>query len=327
VLHHSGPVTDACFDRAGARALTASADGTAQLWDVGSGVPIGEPLIHPGGLRSARFSPDGARVLTLGADGRARIFALDASAPPLVVASEPGPIGCAAFDPGGTVLACGTSTNAIEIRDAWTGILQRTLSFESSKFGGSGVTALAFRPTADEIAVGCGDRTLRFWNPRTGEPTRPEATVFTTWDLVYGRGGDRLLATGRLGGGAARVFLLDAAKSSMLPEIMHTSSVGGGTLSADGELVLTFAKDGSVHVWEARSGRPVAHRESRGSAVLDAAFDGGASSPRAVVAREDGTVSVWPVDPVPAARVRMPRGIHPHEKERERHLALPLRFD
>jgi WD40 repeat protein len=113
----------------------------------------------------------------------------------------------------------------------------------------------------------------------------------------------------------------------MLPEIMHTSSVGGGTLSADGELVLTFAKDGSVHVWEARSGRPVAHRESRGSAVLDAAFDGGASSPRAVVAREDGTVSVWPVDPVPAARARMPRGIHPHEKERERHLALPLRFD
>ena len=44
--------------------VTASFDGTAQLWDAATGKPLGEPMKHEGGVMSAQFSPDGRRVLT-----------------------------------------------------------------------------------------------------------------------------------------------------------------------------------------------------------------------------------------------------------------------
>jgi WD40 repeat protein len=188
---------------------------------------------------------------------------------------------------------------------------------------------VAFAPDGRELAAACGDAKVRFWNPRGGERTRADFVIFPPRSLSYSTDGSKLLVTGRFGGGAAKVFLLGEGRRAVQAEITHPwwSSVVGGVFSADGSLVLTFAKDGTAHVWEAASGRPVAHRTGGPAAILDAAFDGGISNPRVIVARDDGTVSLWPVDPLPAARARMPRPLHPLEKERERRLALPLRFD
>jgi WD40 repeat protein len=52
--------------------LTASADGTARVWDAQTGQPLTLPLEHRGGVASAEFSPDGRRVLT--ASGEARLW-------------------------------------------------------------------------------------------------------------------------------------------------------------------------------------------------------------------------------------------------------------
>src|SRR5262249_13583242 len=54
--------------------LTASADGTARLWDAQSGQALIEPIRHSSAINSAHFSPDGQRVLTASADGTARIW-------------------------------------------------------------------------------------------------------------------------------------------------------------------------------------------------------------------------------------------------------------
>jgi hypothetical protein len=75
-LVHDGQVRDAAFSPDGALVVTASADGTARLWDATTGAPVGEALSHPVGealrrpadVHSATFSPDGTRLITASED-------------------------------------------------------------------------------------------------------------------------------------------------------------------------------------------------------------------------------------------------------------------
>jgi WD40 repeat protein len=53
------------FSPDGKTVLTASYDGTVQLWDVATGKPIGPPWQHPIFCHLVRFSPDGRSALTL----------------------------------------------------------------------------------------------------------------------------------------------------------------------------------------------------------------------------------------------------------------------
>jgi WD40 repeat protein len=61
--------------------VTASEDGTARIWNVATGAPIGEPLKHDQVVRSAMLSPDGGRVLTCCAGGAARVWDVSTRAP------------------------------------------------------------------------------------------------------------------------------------------------------------------------------------------------------------------------------------------------------
>jgi len=54
--------------------VTASVDGTAQVWEAATGRAVGEPLRHEGAVNSAAFSPDGKWVVTASADHSARVW-------------------------------------------------------------------------------------------------------------------------------------------------------------------------------------------------------------------------------------------------------------
>ncbi len=329
VLRHAGPVTEACFDGAGELVLTTSDDHTARIWSARTGEPVGEPFVHPAAVLWGSFAADGSGVLTVCADGSAYLFESKRGSNPIQITSETGPIRCAAFDPKGTMVACAGAGDSVGMWGARGGEHLRDLAFVHGPNYTSGVSALAFSPDGGELAVACEDAKVRFWDPRTGDDARKGLVVFPPRRIAYSADGSKLLVTGRYGGGAAKVFLLGENRPPVQAEIAHawSSSILGGVLSADGSLVLTFASDGTAHVWEAGSGRPVAHRAGGDAAILDAAFDGGRENPRVIVARDDGTVSVWPVDPLPAARARTPRALFPSERDRERRLALPLRYE
>ncbi len=329
VLRHGGPVIDACFDRRGERVLTTSADGTARVWNATTGESIGEPLAHAGAVTSGAFDPAGTRVLTVCANGTAHLLSPFSDSPPIELPASGGAVACAVFAAEGASVACGGTGDGVGIFDARTGAHLRDLAFTHDEAFAGGVCALAAAPDGIEIAAACNDEKVRFWDARTGATSRADLVVYPVRSLVYASDGSKLLVTGRFGGGAAKVLLLGDHRRTVQAEIAHTrgASIVGGALSADGSLVLTFAKDGTAHVWDATSGRPVAHRAARDGTILDAAFDGGTANPRVIVALDDGTVSIWPVDPLPAARARLPRSLTPLEKEREQRLALPLRYE
>src|SRR5205814_9845064 len=69
---HPHNVLAVALSREGRTAATASEDGTARLWDVATGKPIGEPLVHSHPVLVLAFSPDGKKLLTgtLGGEGQ-----------------------------------------------------------------------------------------------------------------------------------------------------------------------------------------------------------------------------------------------------------------
>ena len=65
---HTGEITAVSFSASGDRVLTASLDGTAQLWDTDSGAPVGPRLNHLEPCEQAVLSPDGRHALVGGAE-------------------------------------------------------------------------------------------------------------------------------------------------------------------------------------------------------------------------------------------------------------------
>ena len=58
----------------GKTVATASADGTARLWDTATGKPVGPPLQHVREVRAVAYSPDGKSILTSSDDHTARLW-------------------------------------------------------------------------------------------------------------------------------------------------------------------------------------------------------------------------------------------------------------
>jgi WD40 repeat protein len=66
-LWRHGPAINAlAVSPDGRRAVTGSDDGTARLWDLDTGEPVGPPLKNDNAILAVAFSPDGKRVATAG---------------------------------------------------------------------------------------------------------------------------------------------------------------------------------------------------------------------------------------------------------------------
>src|SRR5262249_27109795 len=90
-LAHSEIVNSARFSPDTTRVVTASADGTAVIWDARTGRPLAGPLKHEDVVFGARFDADGSRVLTWSNDNTAQIWdASTANASASRCSTEPG---------------------------------------------------------------------------------------------------------------------------------------------------------------------------------------------------------------------------------------------
>jgi hypothetical protein len=73
-FQHQAEINSAHFSPDGKLVLTASEDGSARLWDAGTGLEVADPFRHKSAVTQARFSPDGQWLVTASLDGTARIW-------------------------------------------------------------------------------------------------------------------------------------------------------------------------------------------------------------------------------------------------------------
>jgi hypothetical protein len=198
-LRLPGAGASVALSQDGSCLATDAADGSIQLWDVGSGKRLrrcGGPCPQVVGVV---FSPDGERLVAAAKDV-IRIWHLSGgpAARPgseLSLAREPDLLGnCAvAFSPDGAHL-CGTADAAsrVAVWDARTG--RTLLSFRASAPDWSHVAALAFGP-AGRIALRDGHGTVLVYDTTTLTPLLPVTGRGTSGGIAFSRDGRRLAWT------------------------------------------------------------------------------------------------------------------------------------
>ncbi|MEZ6091963.1 MAG: WD40 repeat domain-containing protein [Pirellulaceae bacterium] len=155
-MAHDDVLTALRFDRSGKRLLTASADGTARIWDVDRQIPIGRAMIHGKAIQSAKFSPDERYVATGSVDGGVRVWDASNGHPLIPLLPHHDSVAALCWSESGNLLAVLLTDGKIQIWDLHTIArdrpLQWTGAISAMKLGNAG-KRLAVGTQAGEVGV------------------------------------------------------------------------------------------------------------------------------------------------------------------------------
>jgi cytochrome c len=193
---HAGNVNAVAFGPGG-RVVTAGYDGTLRIWPE-DGAPEVRTLPTP--LNGVAVAPDG-EIAAGGADGVVRLLALDGTVR-AAVETDGTPVIAVALSPDGTRIAAASIGGSVTFLERASG--QKLFSLVGP---GLPVWSLAFRPDGAELVTGGGDRAVRRWDMRTGEPIGPVVPTRPA-DLLAEFAGER----------GAEVFRACAACHTLTPD-------------------------------------------------------------------------------------------------------------
>jgi WD40 repeat protein/tetratricopeptide (TPR) repeat protein len=259
-LRHKKQVTSAVFSLDGRTVLTGSKDGSAQLWNVTTGRPVGEPMLHPGCVWAVAFSPDGKTIVT-GGDKGARLWDVTSGKPLgdlLGVAETVWGVAFAAD--GRTVLT--KSQRTVQQWDVTT--TKPSGPPLAEKPGPYWPWIVPFRPDGKAALVVAADGAARLWDPATGKPLGPPLPHPNGVEAAAFSSDGELLLTGSADQ-MARVW--QAATGKLLQELPHPRAVNRVAFSPDGRTILTASWDNVARLWDAPTGRLLAAMPHRGRLI------------------------------------------------------------
>lgn len=243
------------------RSVMVSSGGTARLWDLIDGKPVGEPW-EP--LPKLRGSVAGA---AFGAKGDV-----------------------AAVAKGYVDLIGG----AFAVRDRRAGA--RT----GPEFTfGRPFASLAVSPDGNTVLLGTTDTVMQ-WDVTRKQFLGPDGKwgdspvarfVLAVAEMRFSPDGRLVLITGERSGSREDARLIDLTSGKLVGRFQHQGLIRAVVFSPDGELVLTAGDDRAVRVWSAADGRSAGPALPHRSPVTAAALK--ADKSLAVTACADNTVRVW----------------------------------
>ncbi|MFD7477796.1 caspase family protein [Streptomyces sp. NPDC059837] len=241
-------------------AVTGSRDGTVRVWDLRDGTPIGQPLTgHTNWMRAVTCTEmDGVPVAVICDNTRVRVWDLRDGVPigrPLT--SNTGGVGavaCTEVD-GVPVAVTGWDDGRVRVWDLRTGTLIGSALTGHS--GGVNAVACTEVDGAPVTVIGSHDGMVRVWDLRggalLGQPltghTGPVRTVACT--QVDGT------PVAVAGGGMAQMWDLRSGTLIGQPLTGHSGGVGAvACTEMDGVPVAVSTDNGTVRVWNLRTGKP-----------------------------------------------------------------------
>jgi WD40 repeat protein/tetratricopeptide (TPR) repeat protein len=257
---HGGPLLAGALSPDGGRVVTGSQDGTARVWQAGTGAPLGPPLGHDGPVTAVAFSPDGKTVVTGSEDKTARLWDANTGAalgPPL---PHGGAVRAAAFSPDGRRVVTAGTEKVARLWQAATGgspIAGRCVPLAELPHGPE-IRAVAFSPDGQLVATASDDKTARLWDAVTGRPVgNPLSHRKEVYAVAFSPDGRTALTGGM---DAAQLWEARTQKPLAPPLAYEGEPVEGivcVAFSPDGKTAATGSLDHTARLWQAATGRPL----------------------------------------------------------------------
>jgi WD40 repeat protein len=303
------------------RFAAAGADGVVHLWS-SDGERLAQHVAMVDGARAAVVGlevPPGTLVLALTEAGDVQVLGGDAGPRTLATVARVTALACS---PAGDLVATGYADSSAACFELPSCALRTTVLADPSRRSEEPhVRAVAFTSDGARIVLASHNNWLDACEVVHGARLGPGIRREVRWIEALAGG---LVFTHANAVGSGCAFELEADASGATIEVvtgtagtawekLHALDVTCIDASPDGRYVLTASLDGTVHVSDSVTGSLVALYDRHGGPVvaLDVGSDG-----RVASASLDGTVAVWPIDPVPDARALAPRPLSAEEKRR-----------
>jgi WD40 repeat protein len=249
----------------GSRLAAGGPDGKLLLWKLGGGA---KPRIVPGvgPLTVLAFSPQGDR-LAIGGEGFAKLWDLGNRDPQLLLSDSGQRVTAVAFNPASNRLATGWRQGKVRIFR----LDDPAVPMDEAATLDAPVTALAYSPDGEWLAMTDGNGKARLWKDGPGKPLDnqdPEVRV-----LAFSPDGRRLA-----GGGEAGILQLwDLGNPSGVPVAWqgHAGPVHSLSFARDGRELTTTGQ--SVRAWPLDAGELIRRAcDKAGRGLTKEEWDGNA---------------------------------------------------
>ncbi|CDF33984.1 WD40-repeat containing protein [Chondrus crispus] len=290
---HESRVSSVAMSGDGKRAVSGSRDSSVRVWDVDTGLQIGDALTgHTGWVESVAMSGDGKRAVSGSYDDSVRVWDVDTGLQiGDALTGHTDGVESVAMSGDGKRAVSGSLDESVRVWDVDTGLqIGDALTGHTSY-----VDSVAMSGDGKRAVSGSWDESVRVWDVDTGLQIGDALTGHTGRVESVAMSGDGKRAVSGSYDESVRVWDVDTGLQISDAPTGHTGEVDSVAMSGDGKRAVSGSRDMSVRVWDVDTGLQIGDALTGHTHwVLSVGMSG--DGKRAVSGSYDKSVRVWDVD-------------------------------